>query len=399
MPTKDNIPELHSYHGRQGCVISLYTPFDDLATLSKDLQWLAISTSTSNFNTERFTTLCRTVGKFPRFEEFSLYKNNLGILDIERFKALGMALGECHRLQELDLSDNRLGVLDFERFKTLGEALGKCSQLQRLNLSRNYLGISNVYLYAEILDKRPQESWDPMFPPKRLYRAGQCKISVDDKSVDDRLAALDQLLSKCPQLQELDLSNNDLYELGVKFFNVLGKSIGKCSQLKELNLSGNDLYRLSDDDEYCDALNTFISKCSQLQRLILDDSFLFDYRLSAVLACHENLEIIFNHKNKNVGLTEEFCKIAAGLNTSRFGISMVHYYNDSGVQRVRNWREVYTPLLNSTQDEILGSDSAFHFLGVTLPSIADLTFPEPDGEVPVDGSDLEPSIFKPVAKF
>jgi hypothetical protein len=79
-----------------------------------------------------------------------------------------------------------------------------------------------------------------------------------------------EALSKCDNLQELDLLGNYLHKLTAEQWQAFGEFLIKCHTLQELDLRGNYLHYLTTDQwqAFCEAL----SKCCNLQESDLDDS-------------------------------------------------------------------------------------------------------------------------------
>ncbi len=87
------------------------------------------------------------------------------------------------------------------------------------------------------------------------------------------IAGLKHILKQCPQLQSLNLSENNLSDLEDAQFVALGVALAQCQQLRSLNLSNNTYNQVADPDIEND----------ESMEILIEDAIIFSSGLEAVL--------------------------------------------------------------------------------------------------------------------
>nr|XP_055073075.1 protein NLRC5-like [Misgurnus anguillicaudatus] len=264
----------------------------------------------------------------------------------ESCSGLASVLRSKSSLKELDMSNNNLqdsGVMKLHN----GLQNNNC-QLHKLRLSGCGLTEESCSALASVLRSKPGLKELDM-SNNNLQDSGVKKLHNGLENTNCQLhklrlsgcglteescSALASVLRSKPGLKELDMSNNNLQDSGVKKLHN-GLENTNC-QLHKLRLSGCGL-----TEESCSALASVLRSKSSLKDLDMSNNNLQD---SGVKKLHNGLQNTNCQLHKlrlsGCGLTEESCSALASVLRSKPGLKELDLSNnnlqDSGVKKLHN---------------------------------------------------------------
>ncbi|XP_059816909.1 NACHT, LRR and PYD domains-containing protein 3-like [Hypanus sabinus] len=191
---------------------------------------------------------------------------------------LSHAIGLCDTIKELDLQSCHIQCEGIQR---LGPGLNKC---QELRLGENDLGDSGVKLVSAALRN----------PECKIQTLGLRGVGLTDSGAEDLVSAL----STNPSLTELDLSNNELGDSGVKL-------VSAALRNSECKIQTLWLTRVGLTDSGAEDLVSALSTNPSLTELELSGNKLGDSGVKLVSAALRNPECkIQKLELRGVGLTD-----------------------------------------------------------------------------------------------
>ena len=172
-------------------------------------------------------------------------------------------LSKSGELEELNLSYNNLQELGIKKILNTN-----ISKLRYLNISNNHITsdlkyIANIVIHATdllVLDLSYNILNANYMNRTKAYFINLIKLNISNTVIGDGATAeaLADVLSQTSNLQELDVSQNDLHEEGIKkIFKEL-----KISTLLKFNISHNNI-----TDQAADYIATFLSRNTKLKEL------------------------------------------------------------------------------------------------------------------------------------
>lgn len=192
-----------------------------------------------NFNNNKKIVRINNILKYPlRFSKYTSmnFDSALFFMDDSYYELLQ----ECKSLESVNFSNNDLMMFDNRSLQNIAIALKGLPKLRYLNLSGNQLGWLEDF------------TWNTSYRP-----------SSNDLTILGELFAF-------PNLEELDLSNNELNNLSCVDWHKLGQSFSQCNSLTTLNFSNNNLSMLT--AEQWNSFGQAISQCKTLRTINLQSN-------------------------------------------------------------------------------------------------------------------------------
>lgn len=235
-----------------------------------------------------------------------LENNKFGHLDASKLVSLFKGLGLMPNMKILNLSYNRLGYLNTEDFNAFGSQILNHSQLEKINFSSNNFNNDNKLLLLMLLLKQSNKIIELNLSNNNLGEVSDniindlYSLSIDLSSLkflkleDNALATAPRLIiffiSIIKLVDDLDLSNNNLFKLSNQDFILLFNHIASFSHLKKLSLTDNNFGCLT--EEQLTNLSQFFIKCNHIENL--DISFNNLYELP-----ESGFNLLFNSLTQN----------------------------------------------------------------------------------------------------
>ncbi|KAI8491284.1 hypothetical protein Bbelb_309170 [Branchiostoma belcheri] len=168
--------------------------------------------SNCNLTSEDILPLLSQLPTLPNLEEIDLSSN---AISDEAVSGLAKGLGSCQNLKKVNLSHNKLSGR--------GDFLPPLPNLEEINLSHNAISDKAV--------------------PGLAKGLGSCQNLKKVNLSHNKLSGRGDFLPPLPNLEEIDISNNDISDEAV---SGLAKGLGSCQNLKKVHLCHNKLSNRGD---------------------------------------------------------------------------------------------------------------------------------------------------------
>ncbi|XP_072017962.1 NLR family CARD domain-containing protein 4-like [Amphiura filiformis] len=224
--------------------ISVFDHVDQIGVILTDKQCLtklnSLKLTLAQMKADHMKILSEYLSKVSNLQELNVSNNDLGMA----IRPLAQQLQYCTKLTSLNLYNTQLKE---NHIKILSEYLSKVSNLQELNVSNNDLGIA-IRPLAQLL--------------QYCTKLTSLKLSKTQLK-ENHIKILSEYLPKVSNLQELNVSKNDL---GMAI-RPLAQQLQYCTKLTSLNLSNTQL-----KEDHIEILSEFLPKVSNLKELALSEN-------------------------------------------------------------------------------------------------------------------------------
>ena len=263
--------------------------------LSKNNDLQELDMSYNNLQTEGIKIILRAI-RFSNLTKLNISANSADLIVIVK------VLSQATKLEELDLSYNKLNNSDVKRFFTISRNI--FVNLIKLNISGIFHEISDeaaadlAYIFSQNNKLNELDlSNNNLYPEAAsiilngLNASGLIKFRISHNNISDRAAVdIATFLCKCFNLQELDLSYNSLQDTGAT--EICRANI---STLISFNISHNNITIKAADD-----VANFLSYNSQMQTFDLSSNGLLEVGVRNILKDMQVVQSLFNLSELNI---------------------------------------------------------------------------------------------------